>query len=170
MKLFRLAVAGLLVLAVGKASAQTATFTSTPTRTPTQTSTQTPTDTPTSTPTRTGTITHTPSRTPTPTRTKTRTPTPTRTQTPTSTASGATATPTPVNNTATHVSALELDLLTGMANLPSYAAWCIAHSYNPTPDNPDGCRCVLYVKRVADTDTLNFRCPDGIEHVITTTP
>jgi hypothetical protein len=49
---------------------------------------------------------------------------------------------------------------------PRYAADCVAKSYS-NPLDPSLCRCVIYVTRQGGTDTLRFKCPDGVEHTIT---
>lgn len=118
----------------------------------------------TATPTITNTVTLTPTRTPTPTRTSTRTNTvslgtPTRTPT---------FSPTPgLKEASTHVHALELTLGKGRM-YPLYGPDCIRDNYVVL--DPDECRCVLYVKRVSGVNSLNFMCPDSVEHTVDTTP
>lgn len=105
--------------------------------------------------------TNTPTFTQTPTSTRTFTKTPTPTQTPTSTVT-RTPTLTPAadsKNAASHFNAVELTLYNADYDLPAYSALCVGSSY--APSDPDACRCVLYVKRVSGSNTLNMRCPDG---------
>lgn len=105
------------------------------------------------------TVTNTPTPTLTFTSTPTRTPTPTLTNTPTAMPTG---TGMPIS--ASHVHALEMTLVNADWSLPRYAADCIAASY--APQDMSLCRCVLYAKRVAGSDYLMMRCPDGTAHQI----
>lgn len=116
-------------------------------------------------------------------------PTKAQTATPTDTAVPATATNTPVPATATitptitqtpdpdaknkasFVTALELAILKGSYDLPSYSSLCVNSSYDPPSSNvSSACRCVLYTRRVSGTISLRIRCPDGSDKQIVTIP
>ena len=97
----------------------------------------------------------------------TRTPRNTRTPAEASTATPApTATMGTIQKEHSHVTALEETILLKDADLPRYSDDCIQASYQPKDKSQ--CRCVVFVERIAGTNYLKMRCPDGSIQTYTT--